>query len=772
MISSSEPSRPLPHELLTPSPREHWWRCLFEQSEDGQVVCRPDGSLTEANRRAIQLLGLPRQVEDWQEVNLLQHLTTSTGSHLRDLLRRESGRQETMPAVSLLCGHQISLLVDLQATPLGDGYSLVSLKDASRRWRMESHVQRLVTAVDCTPDVVFITDSEFKLAFVNAAFQVVTGHTIEDALGKGTEFLRDTTELPKVTEYLERVASGQDWRGELINRRRDGSTYRVDTTISPIFDNKGAFLGSVALERDVTQNHRLRDELRLERNYALSIINSLDAAVYTIDRQFCLSHINDGWKKMPPHHGWLVLHEPPCAGRSLLDYVEGPTRRQELRAIFETVLHDGRPQEFQTTGHQNDHWLVKIAPWCHEGEIRGLNYVVTDQTRFHELQRQLFQAQKMEIIGALAAGVAHDFNNLLQAIRGNIGLLFLELKESDSHLHLLQQADRAADRAAEITHQLLAFSRISDEHDSVLDFNCVIQEAGQLFKRSLMSKVELILQPCEQPFKIKLDNARAQQLLLNLCVNAQDAMMPRGGRISITNKPVDLTPAQKNKCRVPDGAPFFCCSVADTGSGIKPELLSHIFDPFFTTKEKGKGTGLGLAIVRTIVDQAGGFIEIDSQVGQGTTFHLFLPTVQAELTARPQPSRMRLSRGTGRIMVVDDLDLVLDFTRTFLRAVGYDVLVATSGEDALETLERLKSPVNLLFTDYNMTGMTGWQLIKKAQAQWPQMKFVLSTGYIEESTRHEIEADGSIRILEKPFQMREAADLISNLLAPVPPSSV
>jgi PAS domain S-box-containing protein len=765
MIASSDTAA-VANEPLVPASRDHWWRCLFDQSEDGQVVCRNDGTLTEANRRAIQLLGLPALPTDWPRFSLFEHLTTATGQHLRDLLKRDSGRQETLPAVSLLSDSQIALLVDLQVTPLGDGFSLVSLKDASRRWRMESHVQRLVTAVDSTSDVVFITDSEFKLAFVNASFQVVTGHTIEDALGKSTEFFRVPADQPKVAEYETQVGSGRDWRGVLTNHRRDGSTYVVDTAISPIFDNKGTFLGCVAFERDVTQQYRLRDELRLERNYALSIINSLDSAVYTIDRQFCLSHINEGWKKMPSHHGWLVLHEPPCAGRSLLSYVDDPVRQQELKRIFEGVLRDGRPQEIQASGPHNDHWLIKIAPWWHEGEIRGLIYVVTNQTKFHELQRQLYQAQKMEVIGALAAGVAHDFNNLLQAIRGNIGLLLMELRDSDSHLHLLHQADQAADRAAEITHQLLAFSRVSDEHESVLDFNQVIQEAGQLFKRSLMSKVELVLQPTDHPLKVRLDNTRAQQMLLNLCVNAQDAMAAQGGRITITNTLVEITAEQKNRCRAANAQPFLRCSVADTGSGIKGELLAHIFDPFFTTKEKGKGTGLGLAIVRTIVDQAGGFIEVESQVGAGTVFHLFVPTVQAELTSRPQPSRTRLSRGSGRIMVVDDLDLVLDFTRTFLRAVGYEVMVATSGEDALETLERLKTPIPLLFTDLNMTGMSGWQLIQQARTRWPEMKFVLTTGYIEDITRREIEADGSVRVLEKPFQMREAADLIAELLQP------
>ncbi|HOW67581.1 MAG TPA: PAS domain S-box protein [Candidatus Paceibacterota bacterium] len=763
-------SMPQSPAAAMPASRNHWWRCLFEQSEDGQLVCRDDGRVYEANSRATQLLGAPAHAAEGGENRLTSRFTATTARKLRELLDRQTGRQETLSAVPVLSEGRIVLMADLQVTPLGEGFSLVTVKDASRRWRMESHVQRLVTAVDSTPDVIFITDAEFRLAFVNAAFQTVTGHTIEEALGNSTHFLRASSEQSRIDESLARVAAGHDWRGELINCRRDGSLYMVESSISPIFDHKGAFLGCVAFERDITQNRRLQDELRIERNYALSIINSLDSAVYTIDHQFCLSHINDGWKKMPPRHGWLYLQEPPCAGRSLLDYVEDPERQLELQMIFQSVLANGQSQEIQATGDQGDHWLIKIAPWLHEGEIRGLLYGVTNQTRFHELQCQLYQAQKMEVIGALAAGVAHDFNNLLQAIRGNIGLLLLESQEDRENFHNLQQADQAAARAAEITQQLLSFSRVSDEEDTILDFNQVIQEAGLLFKRSLMSKVELVLQPETQPLAVRVDGTRAQQLLLNLCVNAQDAMMPQGGRITITNRSVILTPEQKRRCARVDTDQFLHCTVADTGCGIKTELIQHIFDPFFTTKGKGKGTGLGLAIVRSIIDQAGGFVDVESHPGTGTAFHIYLPLSKGEITAKPKVSRARLSRGSGRILVVDDLDLVLDFTRTFLRAVGYDVTVATSAEDALEILDRSKSPVQLLFTDYNMTGMNGWQLIQKARSQWPQMKFVLTTGYIDDLVRHEIQHDPTIRVLEKPFQMRDAADLIADLLQSSSPS--
>jgi PAS domain S-box-containing protein len=621
-----------------------------------------------------------------------------------------------------------------------------------------------MAAVDSTQDVIFLADASFKITFVNAAFQTVTGFTIEEALGHTADFLRARSSRPKVQEYLHCVAEGLDWKGELLNRRNDGSEYPVEATIAPIFDKQGACLGYAAFERDITLRKRLEDELRLERNYALSIVNSLDAAVYTLDREFRLSHINDGWKKLPQQHGWLNMTGAPQAGQLFLDYVSDADKQAELQVLFETVLTQGKTQEIQASQPDGYHWSIKIVPWLHEGEVRGLMYVVTDQTKFHELQHQLFQSQKMETVGALAAGVAHDFNNLLQVIRGNVSLLLLNELLEGTPRRQLQQIDQAASRAADITQQLLSFSRASDEECTVLDFNQVIKEASQLAQRSLMNKVELELRPTEQPLKVRMDATRAQQLLLNLCVNALDAM-PNGGRLVISNCLVSLAPEQLDRCHCPEDAEFVRCSVADTGMGIAPEILERIFEPFFTTKGKNKGTGLGLSIAQSIVNQAGGFIEVESAVGQGTTFHLYLPIAQAGLPEKSKPARPGLGKGTGRILVVDDLDLVLEFTQTFLEMAGFEVLVATSAEEALTTLNGLETPVDLIFTDYNMSGMNGRQLIQNVATRWPNMKFILASGYLKDSEREELEKEINVRILGKPFNMREAAEMIAEMLA-------
>ncbi|MEW6305787.1 MAG: PAS domain S-box protein, partial [Verrucomicrobiota bacterium] len=632
----------------------------------------------------------------------------------------------------------------------------------SRRWRMESHLTRLATAIDSTTDVFYITDAESRLAFVNAAFQVVTGHNIEEALGRSPEFLRAPGQEARIQEYLAAVRASRDWSGELINVRSDGTRYPVAATISPIHDRDGAFLGYVTNERDITAWQRLQDEVLMERNYARSIIDSIESAIYTVDREFRLTHVNEGWRKLPAEHGWLCVREAPRAGAPLLDFVPQFEQRAQLGRLFEQALSTRQPLEFQTQCGGR-HWFARVSPWLHAGEVIGLIYQVTDQTGFHQLQNQLYQAQKMETVGTLAAGVAHDFNNLLQVIRGNTTLLTLHADLPEDVRGRLQQIDRAATRAAEITQQLLSFSRASDEKIAVFDFNQAIEEASQLARRSLRGNVELVLLPHSQPVCVKMDMTRASQLLLNLCVNAQDAM-PHGGRLTLANRVCQITPAQAAQHHLPPGTRFVRCSVSDTGTGIPPELMSRIFDPFFTTKEPGKGTGLGLAVVHSVVRQADGFIEVESEVGRGTAFHIYLPFVESGHTSRIKRPPTTLPKGAGRLLIVDDLDMIRDFAINFLTVAGFEVSAAQDADEAIQLLETAERPFDLMLTDYNMPGRNGVELIHYAYAHWPRMKFILASGYLEDEERKAVESFNGVRVLHKPYSMHEAVSLIMNLL--------
>ena len=652
--------------------------------------------------------------------------------------------------------------MDLELTQLDENHTLVTFKDVARRLRLESHVNRLVTAIDATPDVFFLTDAECRITFVNPAFHNATGYDIESVLDRPDGFLRAPSESEKVRAYLEQVSQGREWIGELINVRSDGTPYQVESTISPICDMTGRFIGYVACERDITKRKELESDLRLQHDFVRSILQSLDGAIYSLDRDFRITHANDGWRHLPAEHAGIRLQGPPEIGRPLLDYVTDSARRTELEAIFQQVLSAGQAEDNRYQSPDGHHWMLRISPWIHAGHVRGLICNFADQTRYHDLQSQLFQSQKMEIIGTLAAGVAHDFNNLLQAIRGNTSLVILQAPKDSNVHHWGEQINLAATRASEITQQLLSFSHRSEEKRVVLDLNQIIRDAGQLARRTLRANVNLELNPAPQPIPVKIELSRATQTLLNLCVNAQDAM-PDGGKLTITNAIVKVSPEVATRHGLAVGAEFGRCSVADSGCGIPANLLPRIFEAFFSTKERGRGTGLGLSIVHRIMEEAGGFVDVESKVGKGTVFHLYFPLSRENLTAASSSAVPPMPQGKGTVLVVDDLDLLRDFAKTFLETTGLTVLVAASGREALQVLEKVNGAVDVLFTDFAMPGMNGADLIEQVSVRWPDIRPLLASGYLEDETLKRLEKLNTT-VLAKPYEMQEAANKLINLL--------
>jgi PAS domain S-box-containing protein len=754
----------LPVEKILPKREStsRWWWALFNASEDAQIVCRADGIAQHINPEAVRLFK-PKIDSDECEFSIFKILPSPANHKLERILNSRAPRVETIHSVIIALDNLPSSLMDLEIVPLEDGFTLLVFKDATRRLRLESHVQRLITAIDATPDVFLVTDADLRITYVNPAFQSATGYGIEEVLGRSDEFLRAPAEQEKVRAYLDHVSQGREWIGEFTNVRRNGETYQVESTISPISDIAGRFMGYVVCERDITMRNQLQDALRMERDFVQSILQSLEGAIYTLDCEFRLTHANEGWRQLPAEHGGIRLAGAPEIGRALLDHISDSARRTELQSVFQEVINSGNAQSNYFHAADGHYWVIKISPWMDGIQVRGLICSVEDQTHNHELQNQLFQSQKMEIIGTLAAGVAHDFNNLLQVIIGYTTLILTEA-EAGSPLRLgLEKINMAAVRATEITQQLLSFSRATDEKCVVLDLNKIIKESGQLARCSLRSNVTIEIQPAPKPIPVKMDSTRASQALLNLCVNSQDAM-PDGGRLSLKNDVVKLSSDLASRYKLQSGELYARCSVSDTGCGISPHLLPRIFQPFFTTKEAGKGTGLGLPIVQRVAQEAGGFIEVDSVLNEGTTFHLYLPLASEEITPVAAPRQTSLAQGKGRVLVVDDVDLVRDLARKFLEMAGLTVLVANSGQEALRILENTIEPVDILFTDYNMPGMNGIELMEQVAARWPKIKFILASGYLDETTHACVERCNA-SLISKPYVIHDAMKIIMQKLA-------
>jgi signal transduction histidine kinase len=364
---------------------------------------------------------------------------------------------------------------------------------------------------------------------------------------------------------------------------------------------------------------------------------------------------------------------------------------------------------------------------------------------------QLRQSQKMEAVGTLAGGVAHDFNNLLTAIMGYAQLLSLRHRSDPQARHDSEEILRAAERAAMLTRQLLAFSRREVVQPKRLDLNAIIRDMGKLLRRLLGERVHLVVAPAESLWTVRADPGHMEQVVMNLAVNARDAM-PDGGKLTIETANVELGEVYAGEpVEAPPGS-YVVLSVTDTGTGMDPETRSRMFEPFFTTKGAGKGTGLGLSTVYGIVKQWGGAIQIYSDVGWGTSFKIYLPRVTgpAESEARVD-DQADMPRGSETVLLAEDQDAVSAVIRAALLPCGYRVLAAPNGIEALEICERHEGPIQILVTDLVMPGMDGPELAARARQVRPALKVLFISGYSEKAFSGHEGGDPGAALLQKPF---------------------
>jgi signal transduction histidine kinase/CheY-like chemotaxis protein len=386
------------------------------------------------------------------------------------------------------------------------------------------------------------------------------------------------------------------------------------------------------------------------------------------------------------------------------------------------------------------------------------------QAEQKQLEDRLRQAHKMEAVGRLAGGVAHDFNNLLTIIRGHGDLLLDRIGGVDSNRHSVEQIQKAAGRAVSMTRQLLAFSRMQVLQPRVLDLNTIVAEMGRMLPRLIGENIEYTFQPAAKLSPVKADPGQIEQVILNLVVNSRDAM-PNGGKISVCTKNVELSAAEALKRPPMLPGHYALLSVTDSGHGMNEETKAHIFEPFFTTKEVGKGTGLGLATVYGVVKQSGGFIWVESAIGKGTTFEIYLPSVAEKVTPGDEESKpSAMPHGSETILVVEDESGVRELTREFLKISGYTVLEAKDGLEALEIASGHTGRIHLVLTDMVMPRMSGSEMTTRLKALRPDVQVLFMTGYSEYA------GDGAksvaeFPILQKPFSIASLVGKVREALA-------
>ena len=609
---------------------EEWYRSLVEDSFDG-IFVQKGPKIIFANSRLHKMLGYSAG-----ELIGLDHWLIYHPDYQETLRERAMARmrgEKGLPhqyEVRLLRKDRSSLNgeVSARAVTVKDEPGVqVWVRDLSKRKRLEEVQRRLATAVEQAEETIVITDPSGSIQYVNPAFEKITGYTKEEALGKNPSILKSGNHEEEFYRDLwNSITNGKVWKGRFVNRRKNGTLYSEDATISPVRNRTGKIVNFVAVKRDVTE---------------------------------------------------------------------------------------------------------ELA-----------------------VQQRLLQAQKMEAIGTLAGGIAHDFNNLLQVTLGYSELLLSEKSRDNSEYADLQKIHHAARSGAELVQGLLTFSSKVESKPMPLDINRQVKGVEELLRRTIPRMIDIRLELAKGLKRVNADPARIEQVIMNLAVNARDAMGESGSlSISTGNATLDA-----EYCRLrPEAKPgdYVLLSVSDTGHGMDKDTLVHIFEPFFTTKKVGRGTGLGLAMVYGIVQQHGGHITCCSEVGKGTTFKVYFPAIEIQTKQYIEDSDVTPAFGDETLLLVDDEELVIGLGIRVLGKAGYQVLSARNGKEALDLYKKERTQISLVILDWIMPEMGGKDCLHELLKINPRVKVLIASGYTTEEATKEPAELGAKGFVAKPFRVKQ-----------------
>jgi two-component system cell cycle sensor histidine kinase/response regulator CckA len=599
--------------------------------------------------------------------------------------------------------------------------------------------------------------STLRFLAVNDAAVACYGYSREEFLRMTIADIRPPSDVPRLVQSAALVPDELQRLEPWIHRRKDGSLIEVEIVSHPI-----SFAGRpsrLVMANDITARRKAERALQAsEERYRLLFEKNL-AGVFRSTLEGRFLEVNAAFARMMGYSSREELLALP----SMELYFE-----PEDRQIFIRKLRpEGTAVNVELRCRRKDGaavWLLENVSLRREGSEEILEGTVIDITDRKQLEEQLRLSQKMEAVGRLAGGVAHDFNNLLTVIMGNADILMGAMSEDDGRKTDVEEILKASERAASLTRQLLAFGRGQTLIVEVLDLNSVISNTEHLLQRVIGEDVSLVSVLDPRLSSVRADPGQIEQVLMNLAINARDAM-PEGGKLTIETSNVWLDEDYARDHVTVKSGPYVMMAVSDTGAGMSEETRSHAFEPFFTTKEQGKGTGLGLATVYGIVKQSGGYIWIYSEPGLGTTVKVYLPRVEdAPDPARPRPERAAPAGGRETILLVEDEDSVRHLARRCLEARGYRVFSARGGREALDIAERHGESIDLALTDVVMPEMSGLELVRRLRHVHPGLKAVFMSGYTDNAFARQGALDAGTAFLQKPFSAFGLAQRIREVL--------
>ena len=754
---------------------EERYRTLVEESFDG-IFIQKGPKVIFVNRRLSEMLGYDKSEIEGMDHWLLYHLDYQelTRERAKARMRGEAVPSQYEVKLQRKDGSTFDGEVLAREIMLVDEPGVqVWVRDITERKRIEELLKesevKYRSIVETTAEWIWEMDLNGRHTFSNPAVTAILGYRPEEIIGQTAISLLHAEDRSEVETILPRLmAEKRGWKGWILRwLHKDGSYCFLESNAEPILDSTGQVRGYRGTDRDITERKRAEEALVASEERFRELFDGAPVGYHEIDKEGKIVRVNRTELDM------LGYTAEEMVGRYVYEFIAGEMSPQSVKGKLagERPVESGFERTYLRKGGTTipvliEETLIKDI----EGRIVGIRSTIQDITerkRSDEekatLQDQLRQSQKIEAIGRLSGGIAHDFNNILTIISGNAQLSLLDHKQGDPLRENIEEIKRASERAADLTRQLLAFSRKQVMEMRVLDLNHVVQGLDKMLHRLLGEDIELRTVLPEGIGKVKADPGQIEQVIVNLAVNARDAMI-EGGKLTIETAGVELDEKYAHKHIAVQPGRYVMLSVSDTGEGMTSEVKERVFEPFFTTKEQGKGTGLGLSTVYGIVKQSGGNIWIYSEPGQGTTFKIYLPQVDEPLTEEKEEVVKEIPRGNETILVVEDEETVRKLAVRSLKSLGYRVLDAPEGGMALLVCEEFKGRIHLILTDVVMPGMGGRKLAERLKQIHPEMKVLFMSGYTDNAIVHHGVLEEGTKFIQKPFTLENLARKVREAL--------
>ncbi|MDP2209824.1 MAG: PAS domain S-box protein [Bacteroidota bacterium] len=764
---------------------------------------------------------------------------------------------------------------------------MIFVRDRSDYVNQTEQLKLLQSALEASANTIIITDNNGKIEWVNQAFTKLTGYISEEVLGNNPNVLKSGLQDDEFYKNLwQTILDGRVWKGEFANRRKDGTVYFEESTITPVKDDENQITHFIAVKQDITERKQAEEKLLasedryrsffeadltgdfistpsgkiLACNEAFAKIFGFDSVDEVLDNNASELYgsisdrseflqllkekkmLKDIRFKMRRRDGKMIYILENVVGEfddngeliQFKGFIIDETERVQAEEIisqseerYRTIVNTSsdviaqistqgiitslNPSFERITGWSSDEWIgknflelvyfddvqstsdyltnafngeslqlfnlrlrtksgifinfeINVTPQILNGQVIGLLASARDTTTREKLEEQVRQVQKMESLGALAGGIAHDFNNLLSIILGHTSIIEKNVSDPARLNASVDAITNAVKRGTGLLRQLLMFSRKSEVHFETVQLNDVLNEFLKMLLGTFPKIISMNVDLNKKLPLVKADVNQLHQIFLNLCVNARDAM-PKGGTLSVRTEVVDTAIVRK-KFRDAKDAPYICVSVTDTGSGMSEATMQKIFEPFFTTKEKDKGTGLGLAVVYGSVKSHNGYIDVESTVGEGTTFYVYIPALSngEKVTPVIQDEKTNIAGGNETILVVEDEEMILDIVTNILESKGYKVMTARDGYEALQVYIEKKNEIALVISDLGLPKLNGADLLKKLKEINPLIKVIIASGHIETDAQSEMQKYGNVNFMQKPYTVWKVLNQVRTLI--------